>query len=121
MKHETSRRFRSHFLLGLLAIAVGVLLLLERSDILEMGFVRHYWPFLLVLFGIGRIIEVPNPETVIKGFWLVFIGIWLYISINHLWGLSFDNFWPMVIIFCGVSLILKNLFRESIPCRLKED
>jgi hypothetical protein len=121
MKHETSRHFMSHFLLGLLAIAVGVALLLERSGILEMGFVRHYWPFLLVLFGIGRIIEFPHPETVIKEFWLVFIGLWLYISLEHLWGLSFANTWPMVIIFCGLSLILKNLFRKSNPCCVKED
>jgi hypothetical protein len=121
MKHETSRHFMSHFLLGLLAIALGVALLLERSGTLEMGSVRHYWPFLLVLFGIVRIIECPHPETVIKGFWLVFIGLWLYISIEHLWGLSFANTWPMVIIFCGVTLILKNLFWKSNPCGLKEN
>ena len=73
MKHETSHHFRSHFLLGLLAIAVGVALLLERSGILEMGFVRHYWPFLLVLFGIGRIMRVStsrnSDQRILAGFY----------------------------------------------------
>lgn len=121
MKHESSHHFKLHILLGLLFIAAGVALLLVRSGILAPGFVRHYWPFLLVLYGIGRITMFPHTRAVISGLWLVFIGIWLYISIDHLWGLSFRETWPIVLILCGVGLILKNLLRKSDRYCLKEN
>ena len=121
MKHESLHHFKLHILLGLLFIAAGVALLLVHSGILEPGFVRHYWPFLIVLYGIGSIIMFPHTRMVISGLWLVFIGIWLYISIEHIWGLSFRDTWPIVLILCGVSLVLKNLFRKSGRYCLKED
>jgi hypothetical protein len=100
---------------------MGVALLPEHTGILEMGSVRHYWPFLLVIFGISRIIQSPHDETMIKGFCLVFIGIWLYISLEHFWGLRLRETWPAVVIFYGVSFILRNLFRKPDSYCLKED
>jgi hypothetical protein len=56
---SNGRSTRSSLFTGLLLILLGALLLLHRFDpALGVGHLsRHYWPVLIILWGVARLIE----------------------------------------------------------------
>lgn len=120
MKEYSSHHYRSQILFGLLFIAVGITLFLDRFDILHVGPVWRYWPFLLVLFGINKMVPFSHTRKIMKGVWLVFLGFWLYVSIEHVWGLEFRDTWPMLIIAWGVSLAVRSFLKGQENYCVKE-
>ncbi len=103
-------RHRSrHWITGLVLIGIGSLFLLERLAIVDGLSLWHYWPFLLALFGLGRIIDADNARQVARGGFMVFLACWLYVSIEELWGLNFTNSWPLVLIALGLRHIFVGL------------
>ncbi|HAV24296.1 MAG: hypothetical protein A2X67_06080 [Ignavibacteria bacterium GWA2_55_11] len=111
MADETPRRFDSRIFLGLVLIGFGVLFLLDNFGYTEIGSVWHYSPLIVVVFGIQKLIKAENPQQTGGGMWLVFIGLWLFVSMNEYWDLGFHETWPFLIIGWGVGVIWKSLGR----------
>ena len=92
---------------GLILIALGALFLLERFTDLDFGDVVHsYWPMILVLIGVPKLFR---PRTVWSGLWLIAIGVWLQIAHLRLFGVTFRNSWPLLLIALGAGMILRAL------------
>ena len=52
---------RGQLVAGLFMVAVGVLFLLERLDVIEFRyFARDFWPVILIVIGISRLIGGPK-------------------------------------------------------------
>ncbi len=103
-------RHRSrHWIAGLVLIGIGSLFLLERLAIVDGSDLLQFWPFILALFGLGRIIDARNARQVARGGFMVFLACWLYVSIEELWGLNFTNSWPLVLIALGLRHIFVGL------------
>ncbi len=117
MSRGTSSRFGGQLFLGLLLIGMGVLFLADNLYYLEIGPIWKYWPFILVLLGIQKVVNAKDRDDVGSGVWLLFIGLWLFVSLNHIWGLHFSDSWPFLIIAWGISVIWKSL----LPRKPKED
>lgn len=50
---------------GMLLIALGILLLLDNLDVISFGdAIRHYWPALLILWGISELLKKKEREPV---------------------------------------------------------
>ena len=107
--HHRSR----HWVTGSILIGVGILFLLERQGYIDAGALRQYWPFIIAVVGIGHILDARDAVQVSKGAFLIFLGCWLYASIEHLWGLSFRNSWPMILIAVGLTHIVGGLAPRS--------
>ena len=103
---------------GSLLIAFGTILLLQQMDMIslrDLGLhsIWQLWPFILVFIGIGKLADAPSLYHIGKGIWWVFLGLWLYVSINHLFGLSFSETWPAILIAWGVSMMWESLTKDS--------
>lgn len=112
MRDYTPRRGRNpnrHWFSGLLLIGIGGLFLLDNFALMDGGSVLQYWPFILAIFGVGRIVDARNSRQVARGGFMVFLAFWLYASIENLWGLSFENSWPLVLIAWGLRHIFVGL------------
>jgi hypothetical protein len=109
MEHQRRLKREGRGLFGLILMLSGVLLLLENVDIIDIGWT--YWPLILVLFGLYKLSEHGWRSG--NGLWLIIIGLWLYISINHIFGLSFLDAWPILIIGWGLSILWRALGRQS--------
>lgn len=112
----TGQRWRHHFLWGMLLIAFGVLVLLDRSGLLELDIdlhrIWHFWPLLLVLFGLAEMVPPTTPRYLLSGLWNIFFAAWWYVSFEHLWGLGFGDTWPALLIAWGLGLVLRPLLNS---------
>ena len=97
---------------GLLLVAIGGVLLLDQFDMLEIYDLWHYWPLIMVVVGLNKMIGYPTARDFISGLWTMFIGLWLFANFEHMFGMSFYNSWPYVIIAWGVTMILRPFIRE---------
>lgn len=107
---ETQYRswFNAQTMLGVAILLMGLFFLLDNASIIEIGPFWKYWPLILVVAGIGKILNADTKRAQIEGTWLAFVGAWLFISFNHIFGLSFRNSWPLLIIAWGMSILWKE-------------
>ncbi len=97
---------------GLMLIGFGVLVLFDRLDVFDAVELWHYWPLALVVFGINKMIGYPTPKHFTSGLWMTFVGLWLFATFEHMWGLEFYNSWPFLIIAWGIQLILEPFIKD---------
>lgn len=125
MDTKESYRWRKQAVWGLLLIAVGTIVLLDRMVYIDAGAYWHYWPLLLVAVGINQMIGAPTPRELGSGLWTIFIGLWLFACFEHVFGLSFGNSWPLFILAWGVKLVLQPLmarrFAQASPTGQQEN
>lgn len=112
MNTYNSYHWRKQVMRGLLIAGVGAALLLEQMDLLYFDDLWHYWPLIMVVVGINKVIGYPTARDFTSGLWTMFIGVWLFANFEHIAGLTFENSWPYVVIFAGVTIVLKPFIRE---------
>ncbi|MHB0972320.1 MAG: LiaI-LiaF-like domain-containing protein [Thermoanaerobaculia bacterium] len=92
---------------GIILIAVGIAFTLDSLDMLEIDGVWRFWPLILVAIGLGKLMTPPVPGKPREGYWMLFIGLWLLAAELHIFGLSYHNSWPILIIGVGISMLLR--------------
>jgi len=103
---------------GLLLIGVGILFLLDRLHVEDFGdLLRMYWPCVIILFGVSHLMR---RESIWSGAWLVVIGTWLQLIRLHLFGLTYGNSWPLILIASGAGITLRALVDRGVKTP-KED
>lgn len=110
--YDSSYKWRQQLMWGLVLVAIGVTIFLAQIDVIEIDGLRHYWPLLLVVFGINKMVGYPTAKHFSSGLWMVFIGLWLFAVFEHIFGLTLRNSWPFFIIASGVSMILEPFIRR---------
>ena len=99
------------FLLGLLLIFFGVTFTLHRSGIIEHPWdVLKFWPTILILGGLGKLIwpgSASGGRT--SGFLLAGFGTLLLLSQLGLLPFDFwDFFWPALLIVIGFRMLMRS-------------
>ncbi|MDD8018765.1 MAG: DUF5668 domain-containing protein [Bacteroidota bacterium] len=107
------RRFESRFIIGGILVLIGTVLMLHQLNFIYIDSIWKYWPLIFTLVGAVSIANALNAKEFGSGLWWIFFGIWLYVSINHLFGLSFEDTWPALLIAWGASIIWKSYFSHS--------
>ena len=107
MDNETSYEWRKQLMWGLFLVCIGVTFAMDQMDLIDIDGIWHYWPLLIVVFGINKIIGYPSAKHVSSGLWMVFVGLWLFAVFEQLFGLTFRNSWPFFIIVCGINMMLE--------------
>ena len=109
---DSSYAWRKQLMWGVVLVGVGVTVLLDQMELIDVQGVWHYWPLLMVVFGINKMVGYPTAKHFSSGLWMVFVGLWMFAVFEHLFGLTFRNSWPFFIIACGVSMIIEPLVRQ---------
>jgi hypothetical protein len=109
---DDSYRLRKQLMWGLLLVGLGGTLLLDQLGMLDVYDLWHYWPLLLIVLGINKMIGYPTARDFTSGLWTAFIGVWLFANFEHMFGMTFRNSWPYLIIAWGITLILRPFIRE---------
>lgn len=113
MSIYTAYRWRQQIVWGTGLIIAGCVLLLDRADIIELDFnpmnFWRWWPWLLVISGLTKIIPPTTPRYLLSGLWEIFFAGWWYVSFNHIWGWGFGETWPALVVATGVGMLLRPL------------
>ena len=101
---------------GLVILALGTLMLLDRHDVFGRDAMRLFPGVVLIVLGAVRLVSGDCSRhgrgTGFGGFWLVFIGAWLIANERHLMGLTYRDSWPILIIGAGVIIVLRELLGD---------
>jgi hypothetical protein len=111
-----SPRFRGSLVAGTILLAVGFIFLLNNFDFIYLGPVTHFWPLIIIAIGITKFFTADHPAEYRKGAWWVMMGFWFLISTLHLFGFSFHNSWPILLIVLGINSLWRALDPQS-ACR----
>jgi hypothetical protein len=112
MEELTSTRSTTRVVIGALILVAGLAILLDNLYLIEIGPVWDYWPLIIVALGLNRIVQAENSWERRRGFLWTFIGLWLFISVGHIFDLTFRESWPILLIGIGISMIWKTLSPE---------
>ncbi len=112
MSMESSYQWRKQVMWGLVLIGVGLVIFLDQMGYVEARNLWHYAPLVLVVFGINKMIGYPTARDFTSGLWMMFMGVWIFAVFENMFGLTFRNSWPFVIIASGVSMILEPLIKR---------
>jgi hypothetical protein len=118
MNIENNYAARKQVMWGLVLIAVGLIFLLDRMDLVDVRSLWHYWPLLIVAAGINQTIGYPSAREFSNGLWTVFIGLWLFAVFEGFLGLTFRNSWPLFLLMWGLQMVLSPVIeRRFSPSR----
>lgn len=112
MQTEVDRarlRLRRQVIWGLTLVAFGVAYLVHRDDHEAVLGLWTYWPLVLVAFGIGNMLPPVEGRRFVDGLSQVLFGAWFYAVYEGLFGLTFGNSWPLLIIVAGAGMVLQPL------------
>lgn len=115
MNTEKSYEWRRQLMWGLVLIGIGVAFFLDRHDLFDIYNVWHYWPLVLVVIGINKMIGYPTAKHFSSGLWLVFVGLWIFATFENMFGLTWRNSWPILIILWGVTLVIEPFIQQRFP------
>jgi hypothetical protein len=109
MEH-IKRHAHGHLGVGIFLLIAGIALLLENFDVLTIGPVWRFWPVIILVLGLGRLLDAQEAWEYQKAAWWIFIGSWLLISELHLFGLTYHNSWPILLVGVGVGMLWKSAY-----------
>jgi len=126
METMTSERPADHgrIMLGVVIMAAGVLLLIERLNLAAVHLGWRLWPLFPLGLGLLRVIDPPLRRdgqqcSRRSGAWLVLIGVWGLVNEFHVRGLDYGNSWPLIVIFAGIMIVWRSF--EAPPGRPRDE
>jgi hypothetical protein len=103
---------------GLLLVTLGVLFLLHQLDLIHVGRVWQWWPYVAIAFGVFRMAIWSSAEGVASGFGLALFGLWFLVTVNGWFGFDWSSSWPLALVAVGLSMVtralLEPLFRGPV-------
>ena len=111
---ETTHHSTFRLVLGLGLVAAGVLFTLSNLGIVDTDQWVPWWPALLVVYGLLRIIGVWCRPAWITGSLFVVGGTWWLL--HNLGVLPFDvwQLWPLIFIFMGIGVMRRRYWSRYI-------
>jgi hypothetical protein len=99
---------------GIFLLVAGIALMLDKFNIISDVHVWHYWPLIIIAVGLGKLLDAKIAWEYRKAFSTLFIGSWLLISELHIFGLSYHNSWPILLIGIGVGMLWKSAYPSHV-------
>lgn len=97
---ETNRKS----ILGIILIIVGAYFLLDNLDIIDIHIPWYFFTWQMILIGIGLF----NLLTGNRKAAFILIGIGTFFFLPEFFDFDVRDFWPVLLIFIGVSFFLRN-------------
>lgn len=100
---------------GVIIVGVGVVLLLAQIGVFRFHDAWRFWPAVLVLFGVARLMDTPTPTHVVWGSTMILIGSLLLLHYFGHFRYGMDELWPLFVIGGGLSLLFQSYWPGKAP------
>jgi cell wall-active antibiotic response 4TMS protein YvqF len=108
---------RSHVTLGVIVMALGLLFLMDKLEIVQRALLGLFWPGVLVAWGFMRIVWPSRPGREVGGVWIALVGGLL--MLDQLSIVRMGESWPLFVIIGGMLMIFRAL--DWLPSRSDRD
>ncbi len=106
-------KISGQLILGLLAIAMGIIFLLDNLGIADAWRIMRFWPVLFILFGAMKILQSRTLPGYFVGGIFVFIGLVMISNRLGFIHMYWRDWWPLFLILIGISAIVKAVYRKK--------
>lgn len=106
---RTNEERTSSLMWGIGLVLVGSVVLLQYLDVMPFTVWTHWWPFIIILVGLGQLIACRSAKGVGDGVSTMLIGGWCFIATNHVLGLTWRNSWPLALVAAGTGMVVRSL------------
>jgi len=109
--NQSGRSTASGVVIGAAIVAAGSALLLDNLGIIHFEDIWKFWPVILIIWGISRLLEGTSPVHWVWGGLITLVGALFLLDNLDLIPFRIDFgalIIPMVIIGFGISLLLRN-------------
>ena len=77
MEHD-KRHSYGHLGVGLFLLIAGIALMMDKFDIFYAGQVWHYWPIIIIVVGLGKLLDAQYAWEYRKACLEPFVGSWFF-------------------------------------------
>jgi len=97
--------FNMRLIIGVVIVAVGALALFMNLGFDIDASIWDYWPLILVLFGLSRLLQPREYRSTLSGLIFLVLGTFLLLNNLEVINFGFSELWPVIIIIVGISII----------------
>jgi predicted membrane protein len=117
MKRRMERRQRygtgmGGMVIGGVIVIIGLVILLDNMGIVRFHDIWRYWPVLLIVVGIAKILESVTPAGYIWGGVVTLAGALLLLDNLDIVVFDYNLIWPLLLIAFGLSMLLRSMDRK---------
>lgn len=116
----TGRRRAVRLILGAFLMLLGALLIAENLGFDVPMSVWSYWPFLVMALGAAKL-AFEEGESRGAGFWILLAGIYGWIGVFRVAGLTWSTGWPVFLLGGGLWIVICRVVEGKEPKRLEEN
>lgn len=109
MKNKPQLNAPGQIVLGVAAILLGLMFLLDNLGIIDVNFTFHFWPTILIVAGILKIAQSNTTSGYAIGGAMLLFGVLLLLRRLGLLYEGWNTLWPLLIIVLGISVVYKSL------------
>jgi predicted membrane protein len=113
METRSTWRATPQVVLGIIIVLIGVVFTLDNMDILYAHDYLRYWPALLVLYGLSKLVQPGSAPGRFSGIIFTLIGGALLLDRLDVFAFRLWDFWPLIIIVIGLSMIWRTFSRSG--------
>jgi predicted membrane protein len=120
MSTDTRLNLTPQLILGAFLILFGVLLTLDRLELVEAGRSLRFWPVVLIALGAWVVVERGQSGRSFPGYVMIVVGALLLLNSVGIARVRFwELFWPLLIVLVGVRLIMHTPGQLRVRHRLR--
>lgn len=108
-------------LFGLAVIGVGLLVLLDNLRLFDVALMRTFWPLAFVLWGLARLVWPVHRGSGVLGVAFIAVGVVLTAQNLGYVNVRWRDWWPVFIIFIGVSIVMRGVLPRTPPQAVTSD
>ena len=103
----TERRKTGQLIAGVLIAGLGLLFALERMTGFYVDGLYRLWPLIIIGIGVAKLLgRGAESKERGEGLFMVALGSWFLINSLELFGLSWGDSWPLLLLFLGVQRLI---------------
>jgi predicted membrane protein len=109
MPTDTRLNVTPQLIMGVFMIVFGVLLTLDRMELVDAGRTLRFWPVVFIALGGWIVLERGHGGRSFSGYALMIVGSLLLLNSLGIARVRFwELFWPMIIVLVGARLIMHS-------------
>src|SRR4029453_5684172 len=101
--------------------ALGLMMTRPRLDVAPALSMGRIWPVAIVGAGAAKIYDSWGTPAAGAGVGLVMTGIWFLAIHFRVFGLTYQNAWPLIIVGVGISIMWHAFMEERGGTNRRED